>query len=374
MFRQHITLSLAPEARVDVETDPLRAMQLSPQQYELILLDTVIGNMDCFQWMTVMKKQAPQVRFVIVSEEANEFYRFQAYHNGADLFLLRPQSQEAWEEVLGQLRQLLEPATVPLASAQAGDVSTLSELVALRCQQADSSMIQVDIIGNSGDIFIYEGTVYHAQCSGYSGERAFVEMLAWPAEQMRIKVYKLNYTPPRTIERNLSELLLGNAEVAVLDLPVVSEKAFAVTPPDVPESPLLPEEMATLEAPPKDTRSLEPVLEKQPAPNCDISFRSPALISHWKIDLMGKFDDGCGAIDPTHTAALTYFIYRKMADIAVALDEDYFNRLTLIGPQYRQELVADNLGVRHALFHAPQVTPGETDNFITWCYGHGQNV
>lgn len=370
MFRQHITLSLAPDARVDVETDPLRAMQLSPQQYDLFLLDTVIGNMDCFQFMAVMKKQAFQTRFVVISEEANELYRFQAYHNGADLFLLRPKTDEDWKEVLTQLGHLLEPATVPL-SVQPGDVSSLGELIYQQCQKMDSCMIQADIIGNSGDIFIYEGTVYHAQCSGFSGERAIAAILAWPAEEMRIKVHRLNYVPPRTIERPLSDLLMGNVEVDALEIPSSLDQEYAVTPLETPEPTSIPEEMATLEAPPKADLSEEPSETPQPAPACDLSFRSPALTAHWKINLMGQFVDGCGAIDPTHTAALTDFIYRKMANVAVALEEDYFQRLTLFGPEFRQELVADNLGVRHALFKTHGVQPTEAEEFIHWCYGQG---
>lgn len=371
MLRQHLTVSIAPDARIDVETDPLRAMQLSPQQYDLILLDTVLSGMDCFQLMAVMKKNAGQTRFVVISEEANELYRFQAYHNGADLFLLRPQSDDEWIEMMDQLSRLLEPGTVPVAAARPGEASTLSELIALQCENQESAMVQVDIIGNSGDIFIYEGTVYHAQCSGFSGERAFAKILAWPTDEMRIKVHKLHYVPPRTIERALPELLMGYAEVDVLDIPEMAVNDFAVTPIDRPEPQSLPQEMATLEAPPKEDDFNEHAEEAVPEPNCALPYHSPSLNAYWKINLMGEFIDGCGAIDPTHTSALTEFIYGKMADVSVALEENYFDRLTLIGPELRQELVADNLGVRHALFKVNEVSETETDNFIKWCYGQG---
>lgn len=364
MFRQHLLLTIAPDARIDVETDPLRAMQLSPQQYDLILLDTVIGNMDGFQLMSVMKKQASKARFIVVSEQANELYRFQAYHNGADLFLMRPGDDAAWEDAMVQIGQLTEPSH----GAVNGTTLTLAEQVKAACTPGNAVIMQVDIIGNSADIFIHDGEVYHAQCPGWSGEKAFRRIMTWPKEEMRVQVHPLNHRPPRTIERSLEQLL--SAEPDETQIPwdtVLSVTALESTKPIQ-----MPEEMAMVEAPPFDTSKLpepeikDPRVKSEEAKN---GFKSEALAANWKIDLMGKFMEGSGDIDPEHTAALTYFIYRKMADVAVALDEDYFDHMTLIGPEYRQELVADNLCVRHALFDNTKIAPQEPEAYVKWCYG-----
>src|SRR5450631_1810264 len=75
-----------PRARVDVELDALRAMQLGTHQYELILLDTVLDTMDGLQLLQLIKQQSPVSKFVLVGDTGDETSRALAYQNGADFF------------------------------------------------------------------------------------------------------------------------------------------------------------------------------------------------------------------------------------------------------------------------------------------------
>ena len=79
-------LRLDAEMKVAVETDPLRAMQLSPQQYDLVLLDTLLDAMDGLQMLQFIKNQAPAGKFIVVSDTGDEAARALAYQNGADFF------------------------------------------------------------------------------------------------------------------------------------------------------------------------------------------------------------------------------------------------------------------------------------------------
>jgi CheY-like chemotaxis protein len=78
------------QTRVDVELDAVRAMQLVPQQYDLILIDNMLDSMDGLQLLQLMKQQAPATKFIVVSDAADETSRADAYKNGADFFLERP--------------------------------------------------------------------------------------------------------------------------------------------------------------------------------------------------------------------------------------------------------------------------------------------
>jgi DNA-binding NarL/FixJ family response regulator len=380
MFRQHLTLTIAAEARIDVETDPLRAMQLSPEHYNLILLDAMIGQMDGFQWMQLMKRQSPQTRFVVISEDPSELFRFQAYQNGADLFLQRPVSETDWNAAMSEIARVTKSAELDTSLATAATQSLpLKELITTHCGERNSVDIQVDIIGNSGDVFIYQGEIYHAQCSGFSGEQALRQILTWSNEQIRTQVHPLHSLPPRTIESPVSTLLgseNGAASGSQLTAPpsepsqpiLPLESDYTVTPLDLPatikqsaaeavhDTPPLDEEPPDFETPYK--------LETPPGE----TYSAPGLDSHWQIDLMGHYTGGSNVTDPEHAAALTFFIYRKMAQVAVALDENYFDHLTLIGPKYRQELVADNLCVRHAVFKNQSANGVEAEKFVSWCY------
>ena len=98
------------QTRVDVELDALRAMQLVPQQYELILLDTVLDTMDGLQLLQIIKQQAPTSKFIIVSDSGDEISRAHAYQNGADFFLERPRTPESFTLALEAIKGLLKPA------------------------------------------------------------------------------------------------------------------------------------------------------------------------------------------------------------------------------------------------------------------------
>src|ERR1700721_1014958 len=90
--------------QVDVELDALRAMQLVPHHYELILIDRVLNAMDGLQLLLLFKQQAPNSKFVIVGDHGDEASRAQAYQNGADFFLVRPATPAALKKSLEKMR------------------------------------------------------------------------------------------------------------------------------------------------------------------------------------------------------------------------------------------------------------------------------
>jgi hypothetical protein len=219
----------------------------------------------------------------------------------------------------------------------------------------------------TGDIFIYRGEVFHAQCPGRSGKAAFDEMLSWAGGLARIKAAKIQHVPPRTIEIPYHELVGSAPAAATLpDLPGGGGQLFTVSS-ERPLDAARPE--VVQEAPPRPpveaTRSLE-----IPAPAETVDGEGtplPPLNSHWKINLMGELVEGSQVSEPDRCAFITYFFYRKLADVAVALQVNYFNEMTLWGPHLQQVVVADNLGVRHAVFETARTDEGQREQYILWC-------
>jgi hypothetical protein len=89
--------------------------------------------------------------------------------------------------------------------------------------------------------------------------------------------------------------------------------------------------------------------------------------SHWRVTLTGELLEGSQVAEPDRCAFITTFMYRKMADVAVALEVDYFKEMTLLGPHLQQVLVADNLGVRHGVFDAPWTNETMRAQYVKWC-------
>ena len=361
------------QSRVDVELDALRAMQLVPQQYDLILLDAILDAMDGLQLLLLMKQQAPATKFIIVSDSPDETSRALAYQNGADFFLERPRSEIGLRTALEAIRGLLlrqrgqaqrVDDEVPLVS--------IADIVQTHCLSGDSVLLLVRSRHQSGDIFIFRGDVYHAQYPGKGGEAAFHDMMHWDEGQLQIKSLKLPQVPPRTIETPYLELLAETKATGALDsdmiLPSGELLAISSEPPSEEAIP-----SAVLEAPPLSEDAAEstpePVISSEIFADGETPL--PALNSHWKINLMGELVEGSQVAEPDRCAFISYFIYRKLADIAVTLEVDYFSEAVLFGPHLQQVLVADNLGVRHAVFDTAWTTEEKRLQYVKWCREQG---
>jgi CheY-like chemotaxis protein len=354
------------EARVDVELDALRAMQLTPQQYELILLDTVLDTMDGLQLLQIIKQQAPASKFILVSDTTDETSRANAYQNGADFFLERPTTPEAFTLALEAIQALFKTkaSEEPARENEEARVVDIADIVQMRCLSGDSVLLLVRSQFQSGDVFIFRGEVFHAQYPGKSGEAAFRDIIGWDGGLVRIKAIKLTNIPPRTIEVPYRQLL-EPAEKPDAEKPDISQKGgelFVV-------SSELPSEGASLsvvqEAPPREDPA--PIFFPDPNHLAGGETPLPHVNSHWMVNLSGELLEGSQMAEPDRCAFITSFIYRKLADVAVALEVDYFNHVTLLGPHLQQVLVADNMGVRHAVFDTAWTTEDMRVQYVKWC-------
>jgi CheY-like chemotaxis protein len=362
-------LSLGDEStRVDIELDAIRAMQLVPQQYDLILLDAMMSSMDGLQLLLLLKQQAPASKFVVVSDVPDEKSRAQAYQNGADFFLERPQTIDAVNLAVLGIKGLIKPrGDEHLRETEEDPLARLTDIVQTRCLSGDSVLLLVRSRELSGDVFIYRGEVYHAQYPGKSGETAFEDMVHWDDGLVRIKALKLNHVPPRTIETPYVELLdrvLKSPGSASEIRPSAGE--FLMLADTLSAAPAVSD--VILEAPPLEEVPVEEAPEPLPGPRflSEGETELPKLNSHWKINLMGELVEGSQVAESDRCAFITYFIFRKLADVAVALEVDYFDNVMLFGPHLQQVLVADNLGVRHAVFETAWTTEADREQFVKW--------
>ncbi len=355
---------------VNVETDPLRAMQLATQQYDLILLDITLDTMDGLQLLQFIKNQSPATKFVVVSDSTEESSRALAYQNGADFFLERPRTPDSYSVALEAIQGLFKTGTVtgPLTEDAGSPRVSLVDIIQMHCLSGDSILLMVRSAQQSGDIFIFRGEVYHAQYPGRGGENAFRDMVRWDNGRVRIKTIKLTQAPPRTIETPY-RLLLGAADKVEDLMPEVEQQGgdlFVVaskTSPDTSTLAVINEAPPREETPPSAPLIFFPDPALSPRGNTPL----PQMNSHWRVTLTGELLEGSQVAEPDRCAFITTFIYRKMADVAVALEVDYFNQMTLLGPHLQQVLVADNLGVRHGVFDAPWTKEDVREQYVKWC-------
>jgi len=354
------------QSRVDVELDAVRALQLTPQQYELILLDRVLDAMDGLQLLQLIKHQAPASKFIIVSDTADENSRAMAYQNGADFFLERPRTPKAFGLALEAIKGLFRSSGVsePIQNEGEAPIVAIADIVQMRCLSGDSVLLLVQSRQQSGDIFIFRGEVFHAQYPGKGGEAAFRDMLEWDGGSVRIKAIKLTHTPPRTIEIPYRQLLetVEKSGAQGPDITPPGGELYVVSG----ETPADKAALSVVqEAPPREDAA------PAPFPNPHLSTGGETLLpqvnSHWRINLTGELLEGSKMAEPDRCAFITSFIYRKLADVAVALEVDYFSHTMLLGPHLQQVLVADNMGVRHAVFDTAWTNEDMRVQYVKWC-------
>jgi CheY-like chemotaxis protein len=354
------------DTRVDVELNALRAMQLAPQQYELILLDTVLDGMDGLQLLQLIKHQAPTSKFIIVSDSGDETSRAVAYQNGADFFLERPRTDKAFDLALEAIKGFFKPSRInePLQDEGDSPIANIADIIQMRCLSGDSVLLLVRSRQQSGDIFIYRGDVFHAQYPGKGGEAAFHDMIHWDDGKLRIKAVKLTHTPPRTIEVPYRQLLnmAEKLDAQGPDITPTGGEFFVVS--GEPPAGTAASSVAQ-EAPPWEDVTPASITKTGPLPEGGNPL--PEVNSHWKISLSGELVEGSQVAEPDRCAFITSFIYRKMADVAVALEVEYFDHMALLGPHLQQVLVADNMGVRHAVFESAWTSEEMRVQYVKWC-------
>ena len=350
-------------ARIDVEMDGLRAMQLTPQTYDLIVIDRMLNAMDGLQLLLLWRPQAPAGKFVVVSDNAHEEEKAEAHRCGADMFLKRPTDDAAWAAAIEAIEAQVHASPKAIDLGLTEPLQPIADVVQMNCLSGNSVVLQVATEQQRGDIFIHGGEVFHAQFPGRSGVEAFHDMLQWEDGSAQIQTLPLHHLPPRTIEIPHAELLYSLMRVEPLPggdrTPLsgrLAQLAGETTASDISD-----------EAPPRDT---SPTRTQALAALRGEKGEQLPVQTHWKVDLVGTLVEGSGVNDPEHCALITNFIFRKLADIAVALEVEYFDQLTLWGPEHQQVLVADNWGVRHALLegNAPECSRA---NYVNWCREQG---
>ena len=352
--------------RIDVELDALRAMQLAPQQYGLILLDRVLDTMDGLQLLLLIKQQAPSSKFIIVSDSGDETSRAEAYQNGADFFLERPRTPRAFALAVEAIRGLFKPIVADETVQDEGDsqVVSITDIVQMRCLSGDSVLLLVRSQYQSGDIFIFRGEIFHAQYPGKSGEAAFQDMIHWDGGLVRIKAVKLTHIPPRTIEIPYRQLLetVDKSSTQGPDIQQTGGELYVVAGG-------MPSDTTALsvmqEAPPREEAA--PVFFPDRNLLAGGETQLPRVNSHWRVTLTGELLEGSQVAEPDRCAFITSFIYRKLADVAVTLEVDYFNHMTLLGQHLQQVLVANNMGVHHAVFETAWTTEDMRNQYVKWC-------
>src|SRR5436190_11252163 len=205
------TLSQLPSRpEIFVATSGTRALALlKGEPFRLMICDLKMPKMDGLQVLSIVRRQFPELRTVVLTGVQDEEFRSRAYALGVDLYWLKPDTQQNMEMFLQCIESLLGRESEG-TGFRGIHSKGLIDLIQMECLTQSSTVLRVTRGSLVGRIWIQAGELIDAETEGAQGETAFRRILEWksgtfenlPAEPGR----------ERTITKPANALLLEAAQ------------------------------------------------------------------------------------------------------------------------------------------------------------------
>ena len=193
-----LTANTAKRALALLETESVR----------LLICDLKMPRIDGLQMLSIVRRQFPDVRTIVLSGLEDEGYRSRAYALGVDLFWLKTEMQRSSKLFTECLESLLgRDQDVGFRGIQS---KSLMDIIQMECLSRSSTVLRITRGPLVAKLWIQDGELIDAETEGARGEAAFQRALAWktgtfenlPAEPDR----------ERTIQKPVNALLLESAQ------------------------------------------------------------------------------------------------------------------------------------------------------------------
>jgi CheY-like chemotaxis protein len=208
LYRE-LLAQLPSRPEIFTATTGARALALlKTEPFRLLLCDLKMPKMDGLQVLSIVRRQFPELRTVVMTAVQNEDLRSRAYALGVDLFWLKPDTQQNMQMFLQCIESLLGRDTE--SGFRGIQSKSLMDLIQMECLSQSSTVLRVTRGSLVGRIWIHGGELIDAETEGTHGESAFRKILEWksgtfenlPAEPAR----------ERTITKPANALLLEAAQ------------------------------------------------------------------------------------------------------------------------------------------------------------------
>jgi CheY-like chemotaxis protein len=181
---------------------------LQEQPIDLAVVDVQMPVVDGIQFLALLNRKYPNVQKVTLSAYADDAARAACLSQGAELFLEKPRDPADLELIFTTLRELARHK--PTATGFRGVLRqvSLQDVIQMECLNRNSSILEVSAGKWTGEIFIKDGSILHAQAGDRNGEAALNRILALKGGEFNLKPF---VEPPRQSIDGPWEFLLMEA-------------------------------------------------------------------------------------------------------------------------------------------------------------------
>jgi CheY-like chemotaxis protein len=180
---------------------------LQQRHIDLLVIDVHMPVVDGLQFLGLLRRTYPDLLRVVLTGDASETYRAACLNAGAELFLEKPVSEDAWQSVFTTLNELTKLQPEEGFRGVLRRVG-LPDILQMECLGRSSSVLEVTVKGFQGRIFIREGQIIHAEAGERTGEDAFNHLMALKGGEFNLQPF---VEPPTQTIRDSWEFLLMEA-------------------------------------------------------------------------------------------------------------------------------------------------------------------
>jgi DNA-binding NarL/FixJ family response regulator len=181
---------------------------LKAETFRLLICDLRMPRMDGLQVLSIVRRQWPELRTVVLTAVEDEQFRSRAYALGVDMFWLKPDSKQNLDMFLQCAESLLG------REAQRGfrgvQSKTLLDLIQMESLSQSSAVLRIAHGSLLGRIWFESGELVDAETDGVRGEAAFRQILSWKSGTFETLAPEPGRE--RTIDKPVNALLLETAQ------------------------------------------------------------------------------------------------------------------------------------------------------------------
>ena len=164
---------------------------LQEHAIDLAVVDVQMPVVDGIQFLALLNRKYPNIQKVTLSAYADEAARTACLAQGAELFLEKPRDPADLELIFSTLRELAS-GTDPTATGFRGVLRqvSLQDVIQMECLNRNSSILEVSTGKVTGQIFIKDGSIIHAEMGDRNGEAALNKILALRGGEFNLRPFK----------------------------------------------------------------------------------------------------------------------------------------------------------------------------------------
>lgn len=196
---------------IDIASSASAALQiLHEKKVDLLVIDLHMPVVDGLQFLSLLQRKYPETTKVILTGFASDQYRAECLNNGAELFLEKPATSEAWAAIYQTLDQVVKIKPEDGFRGVLRQVG-LQDVLQLSCLARQSVVLEVTAGTLQGEIFVKDGEIIHAQCGERTGENAFNFLLGLSGGEFNLKPFADPAT--RSLDQQWEFLLMEAARM-----------------------------------------------------------------------------------------------------------------------------------------------------------------